>query len=201
MQWKHEVFTAAHIHANPASEHPAFTIPGVTELNVMHDMLHVADVNGVSAHFCGTALFTFVFFDSDGVNRRDAMGRVWECIQEVYAQLGIRQRFTNLTLSMIISPQTPWADYPSLKGKGAEVRHLVPVIYQLTQEYNRGSLHDNLRMYAAQHLCRIYDILKENETEQDLPACISATSHWRRQRDAIKTNKIKSRRLWIDNKP
>ena len=61
MQWEHEVFTAAHIHANPASEHPAFTIPGVTELNVMHDMLHVADVNGVSAHFCGTALFTFVF--------------------------------------------------------------------------------------------------------------------------------------------
>ena len=60
MQWEHEVFTAAHIHANPASEHPAFTIPGVTELNVMHDMLHVADVNGVSAHFCGTALFTFV---------------------------------------------------------------------------------------------------------------------------------------------
>ena len=40
----------------------------------------------------------------------------------------IQERFTNLNLSQFTNVDKPWSQEPLLKGKAAEIRHLIPVL-------------------------------------------------------------------------
>ena len=64
---------------------------------------------------------------------------------------------------MVYSVHAPYADYPSLHAKGAETKHLAPIINILCTENDKGSLHDKHRRYAAQHLARVYEITSQQD--------------------------------------
>ena len=51
-------------------------------------------------------------------------------------------------------------DWPKLKAKGANTRHLVPYTLALAQANNSGNDHDNSRVALCQILDRFYTILE-----------------------------------------
>ena len=46
----------------------------------------------------------------------------------------LQERFTNLNLAQFTNAETPWGQAPLLKGRAAEVRHLVPVLASVAWE-------------------------------------------------------------------
>ena len=116
--WQELVYNPAHIHENPASTHPVFGLPGVTELNVMHDVLHVCDTHGLASYFCGSAIFTMIYMQMDG-SAASNMGVLWEYVQKHYDELGTTCRYSNFKLSMICDANAPHRNYPQLHGKKA----------------------------------------------------------------------------------
>jgi hypothetical protein len=102
------------------------------------DSLHCLDL-GVSQHINGCVLWLLVFgsYVRDG-KPLEALGIVYRDICREYARLKTKSIFTNLELSMFCDPDAPKSDYPLLKGKAAETRHLVEVLYNLwASKYTR----------------------------------------------------------------
>ena len=159
--WEETLVSAADALAEPASGHPVFSIPGVCLHSVRYDMLHVTDNHGVSNHFIGNVLFELCF--RPGPRRpHQTLGVIWQRIQELYSAYGSRSRLTSLQLSMFCNPSRPHREYPMLKTKAAETRHLIGIIYQVCLELDAQSEHDQHRLLAAQHLHEFYLVVDRN---------------------------------------
>ena len=123
---------------NRLSPHRVFQIPGVTRHNVAHDALHVFWCKGVSAHARGSALHSMIY-PRRGVIGKDAakerIGFIFNRAKTLYDEHDCGTRLSNLRLSMVL-PDTdaPWANPPVLKSKGAECKHFVPVLAQISHE-------------------------------------------------------------------
>ena len=52
---------------------------------------------------------------------------MWARCKEKAKQLG-KQTFANMTLGMLVDTQRPWAEFPRLKGRAAEIKALTPVL-------------------------------------------------------------------------
>lgn len=123
----------------PVSGHLFFNLPGVSEWNVVLDLLHVMDHNGVLGHLFGSIIHMIVLDPANRTSaaRQLALDQLWGKIQETYTQQGTATRLTNLHLSMFTDPRAPFADYAYLRAvKAAETRHLVPVMVVVLQHYD-----------------------------------------------------------------
>ena len=117
------------------TNHPLFSVPGLTTRMVRHDGLHVLFVRGVCAHLVGSILHYMAFFDGKGVQSvkpSERLAFIFEEIQEVYKRSSAPTRLTNLKLSMICDVAKPHKQFAKLDCKGAEMKHLcvalLPVI-------------------------------------------------------------------------
>ena len=119
-------------------EHRLFSLPGVTSWCVCYDILHNLDTHGLASHMIGSMLHQLIREAPDITAGKAAstLSRIWVRIQELYDDMDVRERLTHLHLSNICDSSKPLhAGYPTLTHvKGAETRHLVPVIAQLAQE-------------------------------------------------------------------
>ena len=73
---------------------------------------------------------THIFIHKHSGTPDDNLALVWDTMVEFWKdnpQHG-RSRFFSLQLSMFTDPTSPLSSFPKLKGKGAEVRHLVPAL-------------------------------------------------------------------------
>lgn len=124
----------------PLSKHPVFSLPGVSEFNVVLDVLHVLDHNGVAGHLLGSIIHMMVFTNENRTRaaREGALQTLWNRIQELYGELQVSTRLTNLNMSMVADIRQPFADYAHLRAvKGAETRHLVHVMAKIADEWAR----------------------------------------------------------------
>lgn len=130
--------------------HPFFELEGCTEKTVSHDALHVLFCKGVLAHLLGSALHTMVWPNKgrQTVPPHTRLGFIFKRIQELYKENKATTRITNLRFSMFTQEDKPWADWAFLKTKGAETKHLLPCIAQISRELCTGSESD-LRRTAA----------------------------------------------------
>ena len=117
------------------TNHPLFSVPGLTTRMVRHDGLHVLFVRGVCAHLVGSILHYMAFFDGKGVQSvkpSERLAFIFEEIQEVYKRSSAPTRLTNLKLSMICDVAKPHKQFAKLDCKGAGMKHLcvalLPVI-------------------------------------------------------------------------
>jgi hypothetical protein len=126
-----------------------FGIPGVTLFSVRLDLLHILDL-GVLQHFLGSVLFGLIF-DREVPGRTLALrlATVWARIRCLYASTSCPTRLGRLQISMFCDPSRPHAEYPVLKVKGSEARHLLPIVATLCEEYGDGTARDNARLAAA----------------------------------------------------
>jgi hypothetical protein len=134
------------------SPHPFFTIPGVSTFTVEHDALHVLFCHGVAAHALGSIIHGWLWPDDKGRNKivevRARLQELWAEIQLEYTENKSPMRLSGLRLTMICDPEKPFQDYPTLKGKGSEIKHLMPVILNIAKRRSTGS-HYDLRAIAA----------------------------------------------------
>ena len=117
--------------ANPASSHPVFTIPGVSQKMVRGDGLHILFTKGMYAHLLGSVLHYLCWKEGRGVQRVQPCKRlaiIFDHIQIFYRANGTATRLTNLKLSMFTKETKPHKNWAFLGTKGAECKHLAPAL-------------------------------------------------------------------------
>jgi hypothetical protein len=145
---------------------------GCHVLIMLHDTLHCLDL-GPSQQVAGTVLWLLTYGDYvlDGQPHK-ALDTVVDVIQELYVKDKTPTRFTNIRLEMFADEKNPTADPPELKGKGAETRHLIPILEQLWRRFARaGDAHDAHVLALLESLSEIYAIL-------DFKTADNATPHF-----------------------
>lgn len=126
---------------SPPSSHPLLTkIPAcVVGYRPCIDILHTLDL-GVSQRLCGSVLHTWCYQEAcDKAMAPKNMREVWNRIQDKYRSMKVKERFTNIFLSQFSNTEHPWSQAPLLKGKAAEIRHLVPVLASVAWDKCHGN--------------------------------------------------------------
>ena len=146
------------------SDHVFFQIPGVTSFSVFHDALHVIFTNGILSHLFGSFLHTLCF-DGKGVQLVPPAHRlslIVQRVQELYKQMGIQNRIGGLQLSMFCDIAAPHKQFPTLRAKGSEAKHLLPVLTQISAETmdlaNPMHEHRHKAFVAINEFCKLFDV-------------------------------------------
>ena len=88
------------------------------------------------------------------------MRQVCANVLDVYAVEQTSSRFTNLELIIFVDPTNPTAGVPALSGKGAELRHLAPVLQVVWRKYADAVLpHEQHADLLLTSFSDIYSIL------------------------------------------
>ena len=81
-------------------------------------------------HVAGSVMFLLVFSDYITVGDPQAAIRQLSAdVMGLYEYERTPARFTNMELWMFCDPASPTSSPPCLKGKGAEVRRLIPILH------------------------------------------------------------------------
>ena len=148
--------------AKRMSNHELFKVPGVTAFTVQHDALHVLYNHGVLNHFHGSILHGLLF---QGIGKQNVppaarLAVIWQELQTFYKSKNTSTRLTSLQMSMIINPDKPHSEYPSLKTKASETKHLMDFFVQLTKQTLDGSDQNTWKYQAAaaiRNFCYLLD--------------------------------------------
>ena len=137
---------------------PLFNAPGVRSSIFRLDWLHVADV-GVSADWLG-GLFTFLAEHKfPGRSFAAKLSGLWQRIQQLYRVHPPAARLDQLTYKML----NRGSPSPKLRCHGMEVRCLIPVAKDLSQEYLReGDLVEQAIGQGTLELSACYDCLSRS---------------------------------------
>ena len=137
-EWMANPYTAAFFRENFAANW--FILALFTFLscfNIDGDELHIMYI-GVCQYLLGSVLWLLVFVilgDTPAVN----MKKVWRQIQIEYSRQGSPSQYTGLRISSFISASDPHSGFPRLKGAGAEVKWLMPVMLVVWRELARDA--------------------------------------------------------------
>ena len=82
-----------------------------------------------------------------------------------YRGNAVPPQFTNLGFSSFTGPDQPKADYPRLKGRGAEIKNLVAPVLMSVCLPTTGAAHE-------------FDSVKALVGSQTVNACHDDSSHW-----------------------
>ncbi len=106
--------------------------PGLGTEHLFRDTLHICCL-GILPHLLGNTLWELCFTTIISSVRTPAgrMNEVWERITDKYKQRQTGSQFNWIDLSTFADETRPNAEYPTLSGKGAEMRHLLPVLLTL----------------------------------------------------------------------
>ena len=71
------------------------------------------------------------------------MSFVWQEVSRMYGDRDTSSQFPHLDLRSFCDPAKPHAGFPLLKGKGAQIRHLAPILALVWNQHIRpGNRHD-----------------------------------------------------------
>eukprot|EP00974_Lingulodinium_polyedra_P060765 5858379-Lingulodinium_polyedra.AAC.1 len=95
-----------------------------------------------------------------GPTAKDRIDLVWGLVQEEYKRIKEDIQIHRLGLTSFCDPAKPHADYPLMKGKGAEMRHLAPVTRAVWDKFAReGVLEDMHMSRVLLYLTQIYHVI------------------------------------------
>ena len=100
-------------------------------------MLHVKYL-GTDMYFLASVLWLLCYRILPGTAESN-LTLVWKGVNAYYALNPSADRYTQMKLSMFVKPDSPNTKFPKLKGKGAEIRALVPAMHAVWCQYmSRG---------------------------------------------------------------
>ena len=135
---------------------PIFDCPFIKSTCFQMDWLHVADL-GISPNFLASLLL-LLLPNFDGRNVAGRCSAMFGSLQQWYKDNGIESKLDQLTPSMLKTPKKP----PHLRGKGAEIRALVPWVHSLAQSLLRDDdLEEQSAKAAMSHLNNCYSLLSQ----------------------------------------
>ena len=114
----------------------------LSNANIDPDELHVFHI-GSTMYFLGSVLWLLVYrlMPSNPVKN---MEMLWGLIQEYYSEHSVSTQYSNLSLSSFCNPDKPRAKHPKLKGRGAEVKHLVKPLWVIWNKYRRAGNEEDM---------------------------------------------------------
>ena len=191
--WK--LHDARGLKESPPSSHTLLTqIPGCSmAYRVSIDILHTLDL-GVSSRVCGSVLRSWCY--KEACNKAQAannMREVRNSIQEKYKSMKVQERFTNLNLAQFTNAETAWGQAPLLKGRAAEVRHLVPVLASVPWEKASasGGLKESHMAECLHSLACFYDTVSTADFfygKERSPSSIQSNQECLRHYTRLKAN-------------
>ena len=132
------------------SNHPLFSIEGVSSALVRQDSLRVLYSRGVASHLAGNLLFYLCLFDwpkRQKVAPSTRLARIFERIREIYVEQNVSARLTNLRPSMVWNPQKVHKQFPCLEAKASECKHFLPcleIVFREALQGRESALHDTM---------------------------------------------------------
>lgn len=121
---------------NPRSNHPFFSIEGVSTNHIRGDALHIFWCRGIAAHLCGSLIHFICFFDGTGrqlVPASQRLSMLFSHIVDIYKRDKTPVRLNNLRLSMVCEPKSPHSSFAVLDAKAAEMKYLGPPLLEVVQ--------------------------------------------------------------------
>ena len=115
-----------------------FRLAFVSCLTYYIDLMH-ARFLGSDGYFLGSVLFLLIFDALDG-SPDDNLAFVLSSIKDYYLIHEYWKqklaRFKTLKMAMVIAnPRSPHANFPRLKGKAVEIRHVAPAVLELWRNH------------------------------------------------------------------
>ena len=175
-RWRATVWHSAQAwlayHGGILRVHPLFTLPGVSILSLMADILHIVDL-GVAHHIIGNVLFELCFnarYLPGSATPAARLDTLWRRIAVHYRAKRVPDQIQGLTLSMFCDPKGPNAHYPLLvnRVKAAQTRHLVPVLRDIFETLvTPADPTDQAIMRMLSHLSDFYQLV--DDTDYNMP--------------------------------
>ena len=168
------LYDPAVYHMQTRHGHKFWNVAGVTSWNACQDMLHCLDNHGVNSHLCGSFLHDRVYNNSAGRTPQQELARIWLRLQELHREVDNHDsKLVRLQLSMLCNPAKPFVAYATLHAKGAEVRHLVPILAKFAAEENDGSPVAQHQLCALRCMSQFYRLC---DTSPMFPSAQAATT-------------------------
>ena len=104
------------------------------------------------------------------------MEALWEKMSEYHDQKPTPCKYNNMKLSMFINPEKPRAKMAKLKGRGAEVKALIPALLSVWKQYymvDGVQQHEEIAL-ALESSARVDEILDDHKTDYKLPGPVAA---------------------------
>jgi hypothetical protein len=162
----------------PEGLHWLFSLEYLSNLNIEPDELHIIYI-GTSQYMLGSVLWMLVYSVLAGAPQ-DNMALVWERISQLYTAMRISCQYTSLGLSSFHDIDTLHPNrlsnkhFPKLKGKGAELKGLAPVLLEVWREHASATDEHRLVAEVLRHQCDLQAIIDEHSTELFLPVAAAA---------------------------
>ena len=121
--WEPQAWRDAHPNCIPLWE-----MIDITDLQF--DIMHTKPL-GADAYFIASVLCYLVDTKMEHIAATN-LNIIWESIKRVYKQRQTICQFTTISLNMIRPGQSP---FPCIKGKAAEIRHLLPILETISPEF------------------------------------------------------------------
>ena len=117
------------------------------EIEDLHyDLMHTKHL-GTDAYFLGSVLAYLIDFKMER-EPAENLKQLWAAIKTAYQDLKTTNQFSNLTLTMFRAGSNP---FPCLKGKASEIRHLVPAMEKVSNQFlNRQNPQEELMIRGLQ---------------------------------------------------
>jgi hypothetical protein len=155
--WKQSLRSAQDWRARQTNMHLLFSsFPFLSILNVEPDELHVLYL-GICQYFLGSMLWLL----SHGFDERPAekIKAVWTSVLEEYRRLSTPVQYSSLSLSSFLDMDQQTKSFPKLKGKGAEVKHLLVPLARVWRRSAATSDFYALVSDASSSLARAQEVL------------------------------------------
>ena len=95
---------------------------------------------------------------------------VWKEIDRLYGDRQPPSQFPHLDLKSFCDPAKPHADFPLLGGKGAQIRHLVPILAMIWRQHMRDDERDDKHVEKViDHLVSFYQCLATTDRRGQHP--------------------------------
>ena len=141
---------------DPPSQHLVYNIPGVCRFTHPSDLQHTFDL-GVLLELHGSVMAELAVVNAilPGPTIDSRTASLWRELREVYAAGQIEKRLQNLTREMFwMGPQ----QFPCLRCKAAESRHLIWPMMQILHAHFDGSERSGHRLACYHHVWKFYEI-------------------------------------------
>ena len=168
--WKHQMLDANQWRALNPEAHCIFQkMPFLSQLNVEPDELHVLHL-GVSQYIAGSVLWLLTYRLLTG-SPVDNINLVWDLVSQFYSNHQTRCQYSQLSLGSFHDPRKVRGEYPRLKGKGAEIKGVIPALRSIWFQFRRdGCPEDQWCQQVLDDLCTVQEILDEDPTSLFLGA-------------------------------
>ena len=103
------------------------------------DWMHVKHL-GIDQRFLASIIYLMIF-DLSTVHHEVALEQVWNMVQDYYKAHGTPSRLSNLKLSMVVDIKNMHGDYPRMRGKASEMRHLTAAVLHAWKSWPKPQGH------------------------------------------------------------